>query len=102
MLPKERMIAALEFTKPDRVPIGETGIDYTITEEALGHPTLYRGKWKEYQALWQGRRDEYVESCKRDLVALAHKFVEIYESFRCDLTHDHHITGFRGNFTGYA
>ncbi len=74
MLPKERVIAALEFTKPDRIPIGETGIDYTITEAALGHPTLYRAKWKEYQALWQGRRDEYVESCKRDVVALARKF----------------------------
>jgi hypothetical protein len=74
MLPKERMVAALEFRTPDRIPVGETGIDYTITEQALGHPTLYRGKWKEYQALWQGRRDAYVESCKRDIVALAHKF----------------------------
>jgi len=74
MLPKERVIAALDFTTPDRIPIGETGIDYTITEQALGYPTLYRAKWKEYQALWQGRRDEYVESCKRDIVALARKF----------------------------
>lgn len=74
MLPKERMIAALEFSRPDRIPVGETGIDYTITEQALGRPTLYRAKWKEYQALWQGRRDEYVASCKRDIVALARKF----------------------------
>jgi hypothetical protein len=74
MLPRERMIAALDFDSPDRIPIGETGIDYTITEAALGRPTLYRAKWKEYQALWQGRRDEYVESCKRDIVDLARKF----------------------------
>lgn len=74
MLPKERVIAALEFTKPDRIPVGEIGVDYTITEQALGRPTLYRGKWKEYMALWQGRRDEYVESCKRDIVDLARKF----------------------------
>jgi hypothetical protein len=74
MLPKERVVAALEFTTPDRIPIGETGIDYTITQTALGHSTLYRAKWKEYQALWQGQRDEYVESCKRDVIALAHKF----------------------------
>ena len=73
-MPKERLISALEFATPDRVPVGETGIDYTITERALGHPTLYRGKWKEYQAIWQGRRDEYVESCKRDVVALAREF----------------------------
>jgi hypothetical protein len=74
MLPKERVIAALEFKHPDRIPVGETGVDYTITEQALGHPTLYRAKWKEYTALWQGRRDEYVASCKRDIVDLARKF----------------------------
>lgn len=74
MLPKERVIAALEFKTPDRIPTGETAVDYTIAEQALGYPTLYRAKWKEYQALWQGRRDEYVESCKRDIVALARKF----------------------------
>jgi hypothetical protein len=82
MTPKERMRAALDFTGPDRVPIGETGIDYTITEAALGRPTLYRAKWREYQALWEGRRDEFVESCKRDLVALAryfeHDFVPVF------------------------
>jgi hypothetical protein len=74
MLPKERVIAALEFKTPDRIPVGETGIDYSITEQALGHPTLYRAKWKEYTALWQGRRNDYVESCKRDIVGLARKF----------------------------
>ena len=74
MLPKERVIAALEFRSPDRVPTGETGVDYTITERALGHPTLYRAKWKEYNALWEGRRNDYVESCKRDIVALARRF----------------------------
>ena len=71
MLPKERVIAALEFRRPDRIPVGETGVDYAITEQALGRPTLYRAKWKEYTALWEGRRDEYVESCKRDIVDLA-------------------------------
>jgi uroporphyrinogen decarboxylase len=74
MLPKERIVAALHHREPDRVPVGEIGVDYTVTEQALGHPTLYRAKWKEYQALWQGRREDYVESCKRDLVALARKF----------------------------
>ncbi len=37
-------------------------------------PPLYRAKWKEYNALWEGRRNDYVESCKRDIVALARKF----------------------------
>src|SRR5512137_2893576 len=74
MLPKERVIAALEFKTPDRVPVGETGVDYAITEQALGRPTLYRAKWKEYTAVWQGRRDDYVTSCKRDIVDLARRF----------------------------
>ena len=51
MLPKTRVIAALEFKRPDRIPVGETGVDYTITEQALGRPTLYRAKWKEYTAI---------------------------------------------------
>lgn len=73
MLPKERVIAALEFKTPDRIPVGETGVDYPITETVLGRPTLYRAKWKEFTAVWQGRRDEYVASCKRDIVELARK-----------------------------
>ena len=64
MLPKSRVIAALEHHKPDRVPVGEIGVDYTITEQALGHETLYRAKWKEYMAFWQGRREEIVEQYK--------------------------------------
>ncbi len=73
MSPKERVIAALEFGTPDRIPVGETGVDYPITEAVLGRPTLYRAKWKEFTALWEGRRDEYVASCKRDIVELARK-----------------------------
>ena len=49
MLPKERVIAALEHRSFDRVPIGEIGVDYSITDRALGHETLYRAKWREYQ-----------------------------------------------------
>lgn len=74
MLPKTRVLAALEHRRPDRIPTGEIGADYPITEQALGRRTLYRAKWREYQALWDGRRDEYVTSCKRDLVDLVRKF----------------------------
>jgi len=74
MLPKERVLASLQHREPDRIPTGEIGIDYTVSEQALGHPTLYRAKWREYQAIWQGRRDEYVESCKHDLVEIVKKF----------------------------
>ncbi len=74
MLPKKRVIAALEHRPFDRVPVAEIGIDYTITDKAPGNETLYRAKWREYQAYWQGRRDEIVASYKRDIVALARKF----------------------------
>jgi hypothetical protein len=74
MLPKSRVIATLEHRRPDRVPVGEIGVDYPTTERALGRPTLYRAKWKEYQAYWEGRREEIVESYKRDIVDLAKKF----------------------------
>jgi uroporphyrinogen decarboxylase len=74
MLPKERVVAALEHRSFDRVPVGEIGVDYPITDRALGGETLYRAKWREYEAYWQGRRDEIVASYKRDIVALARQF----------------------------
>ncbi|MBP1610221.1 MAG: methylcobalamin:coenzyme methyltransferase [Acidobacteria bacterium] len=74
MLPKARMIAALEHKEPDRVPIGELAVDWDTTDRALGVETLYRGGWRELTALWDGRRDEIVESCVQDLTGLVHKF----------------------------
>lgn len=74
MLPKSRVIAALEHREPDRVPIGETGVDWEITDRALGVETLYRAKWRTNLALWEGRRNDVVESHVRDLVGLARKF----------------------------
>lgn len=74
MLPKERVIAALQHREPDRVPVGEMAIDFEMTEMALGHPTLYRSKWSEYTALWAGRRDEIVQSYAHDIVELVRHF----------------------------
>jgi uroporphyrinogen decarboxylase len=74
MLPKSRMVAAFEHREPDRVPIGEQGVDWEITDQALGVQTLYRAKWRSYTALWHGRREEIVESHNRDIVGLAKKF----------------------------
>jgi uroporphyrinogen decarboxylase len=71
---KERIIAALEHREGDRVPMGETGADWEIAERALGRPTLYRSKWKEWVAEWEGRRDEVVASYQRDIVDLARIF----------------------------
>ncbi|MHB0870902.1 MAG: uroporphyrinogen decarboxylase family protein [Chloroflexota bacterium] len=74
MLPKARTIAALEHRQPDRVPIGEQGVDWEVTDRALGVKTLYRAKWRTLTALWEGRRDEIAMSHARDLVGLTRKF----------------------------
>jgi uroporphyrinogen decarboxylase len=74
MTPKERVRAALEHREPDRVPVGEMAIDFPITERALSRPTLYRAKWNEYVAEWEGRREEIVASYGRDIVDLTRHF----------------------------
>ena len=68
---KERVKLALAHEQPDRVPVGEMGIDYPIIEQVLGHETFYRAHGKERKAIWAGRRDEVVRNQKEDLVAMA-------------------------------
>lgn len=70
MLPRERVIAALEHREPDRVPWGEHSIDFNVYEDILGRETFVQGKIKETLAYWDGRRDEIVESYKRDRLDL--------------------------------
>ena len=68
MTPKERVRTALRHEEPDRVPVGEHEIEFSVIEEALGRPTFYRAKAKYDMALWDGRRDEVVESSCVDYV----------------------------------
>ena len=70
MLPRERVFAALEHREPDRIPWGEHSIDCNVYEDVLGRPTLVQAKMRETQACWDGRRDEVVESYKRDRLDL--------------------------------
>ena len=65
---KERVIAALEFREPDRVPTGEFATDHSVIGEVLGRETFWRAKRSYHEALWDGRRDEVVDSMKRDIV----------------------------------
>lgn len=85
MKPKERMLAVLNGEQPDRVPTGELGVDYPVTEHVLGHRTYYRAKYREKLALWDGKRDEVVDSQKRDLVALTERlewdFVPVFLTY---------------------
>lgn len=73
MTPKERVLTALRHEEPDRVPFGEFAIDHAIIDKVLGRETFWRGKAREIQALWDGRRDEVVESQKRDIVEFVRK-----------------------------
>jgi len=66
MTPKERVRMTPHHEEPDRVPVGEYEIEFSVIEEALGRPTFYRAKAKYDMALWEGRRDEVVESLKVD------------------------------------
>ncbi len=70
MLPRERVFAALEHREPDRIPWGEHSIDYNVYEDILGRETLVQAKMRQTQAYWDGRRDEVVESYKRDRLDL--------------------------------
>ena len=70
MTPKERVATALAHREPDRVPTMEFTHDYTIVQDILGHESFWRGHFKEIEAYWEGRRDEVVESQKRDIVQL--------------------------------
>ena len=68
MTPKERVYTALQKGEPDRVPVGESYVDYPIVEQVIGRKTFYRSHARETFALWEGRRDEVVDGQKRDLV----------------------------------
>jgi uroporphyrinogen decarboxylase len=73
LTPKERVLLALEGREPDRVPSGEFATDYPVVEAALGRRTFWRAKIREIKARWQGKRDEIVESQKRDIVEFTRK-----------------------------
>lgn len=70
MTPKERVLTALAHREPDRIPWGEHSIDYNVYEDILGRPTLVQAKFRQTKAYWEGRRDEVVESYKRDRLDL--------------------------------
>ncbi len=73
MTAKERVKAAIEHREPDLVPVGEWIIDYEPASLVLGRQSYLRGKARLAHALWEGRRDELVDSIKRDLVELTRR-----------------------------
>lgn len=70
---KERVLKMINHEEPDRVPVGEWGIDHDHVSKIIGHHTYWRNRKDTTLALWEGRRDEVVESMKNDLVELVEK-----------------------------
>lgn len=73
MTGRERVLKAINHEIPDRVPIGEWGIDHDHVSRIIGHSTYWRNRRAETIALWEGRRDEVVESQKKDCAELVEK-----------------------------
>jgi hypothetical protein len=67
---KECLQQVLARQPADRVPLGFYAIDFDTVERVLGHETYLRAKAKTQIALWEGRRDEVVQSWIEDTIAL--------------------------------
>ncbi len=69
----ERVIKTIRHEEPDRVPIGEWGIDHDHVSKIIGRHTFWRNRKDTTLALWDNRRDEVVESMKEDYAELVEK-----------------------------
>ncbi|MFA5864723.1 MAG: uroporphyrinogen decarboxylase family protein [Phycisphaerae bacterium] len=69
----ERLHATLAFGQPDRIPLGFYVVDCDTIERVIGRKTYARDKIRTQIALWEGRRDEVVESLKNDVVEFYRK-----------------------------
>ncbi|MHC4872843.1 MAG: uroporphyrinogen decarboxylase family protein [Planctomycetota bacterium] len=68
MTSKERIAKVLSHQEPDRVPIGEVGIDSDTVSTFLGRETYYRGGIKTTLAIWDGKEDEVKQGTIRDMI----------------------------------
>jgi hypothetical protein len=65
---KVRVKNALEKKSVDKIPLGFYVVDHDIISKVIGRPTYLRNKPAIQLAVWEGRRDEIVESMKTDIV----------------------------------
>ena len=70
---KQRVAAAIEGRPVDRIPLGFYVVDCDTIEQVIGRKTYVRNKIERQIAFWDGRRDEVVESYKRDTVEFFEK-----------------------------
>jgi hypothetical protein len=65
---RERVQAAIAREPVDHVPLGFYAVDHDIVEKVIGRPTMVRNKVEIQIAIWEGRRNELVESYQRDSI----------------------------------
>lgn len=70
MTQRENVLATIAHKEPERVPIGEWGIDHDHVSHIIGRHTYWRNRRDTTLALWDGRRDEVVQSMKADYAEL--------------------------------
>lgn len=73
MTSKERVLNTIQHVEPDRVPVGEWGIDHDHVTNIIGKHTYWRNRKDTTLALWDNRRDEVVESMIEDYCNLVEK-----------------------------
>ncbi len=73
MTNKERVLKTIAHEEPDRVPVGEWGVDHDHVSAILGRHSYWRNRKDTTLALWDNRRDEAVESMKADYAELIEK-----------------------------
>lgn len=76
---KERVKAAISLMPVDKIPFGPYVMDHDIISRVIGRETYLRNPGAYYPAIWEGRRDEIVESMKQDITDLYRKldFVDL-------------------------
>jgi len=70
---KERVCACIRREDIDAVPLGFYLVDCDIISHVLGRSTFVRNNVAAQIAFWEGRRDEVVETMKRDIVEFYRK-----------------------------
>ena len=58
----QRVLKTIAHKEPDRVPVGEFGIDHDHVSKVIGRQTFWTNRKESTLAMWQGRRNEVVES----------------------------------------
>ena len=67
---KQAVYSVLNHKTPDYIPLGTYAIDCDTAARIIGRETYVRNKAKAQIALWEGRRDEVLQSLKEDSVEL--------------------------------